>query len=527
MDVTYLSHCPAARQWQQIGIKTHHGINIPLFSIHSSHSNGIGEFTDLPLLIDWCRSIGFDIIQLLPLNDTGANTSPYSARSAFALNPIHLGLSFLPYLNEIPSLQEELHTLPRFSTSHRLEYSAVRENKKQFLRRYFDIVGPKILSSQDYRQFIESTAYWLKGYAVFKMLKNKNDGKSWEDWPEAERSPSPAMIEQIAAQNSAEINWYCMQQFLCDQQMKQAKKYAEDKGVFLMGDIPILIDRDSADVWQHRELFNLNYSAGSPPDMYSQDGQNWGFPTYLWEAIESSGFHWWKERLRWSTRYYHLYRIDHIVGFFRIWSIPPGHKGKEGHFIPEDERIWIDHGQKIMLMMLEASDMLPIGEDLGVVPPEVRTCLSALGICGTRVMRWERKWREDSRFILPEDYLLDTMTTVSTHDSETLQQWWQRSPEEAQLFARFKGWTYQSVLSRDHHREILWDSHHTGSLFHINLLQEYLSLVPGLSSDDPEDERINTPGVVSERNWSYRMKPSLEELASQTTLQSVMRELIL
>ena len=177
-------------------------------------------------------------------------------------------------------------------------------------------------------------------------------------------------------------------------------------------------------------------------------------------------------------------------------------------------------------MMLNASEMLPIGEDLGVVPPEVRTCLSSLGICGTRVMRWQRRWDEDGQFIAPQDYPIDSMTTVSTHDSETLQHWWKAYPIEAQLFANFKGWSYQPLLSHDHHREILWDSHHTSSLFHINLIQEYLALIPGLSWPTPEEERINIPGLISDRNWTYRLKLPLEELIQQKSLTHLMKELI-
>jgi 4-alpha-glucanotransferase len=222
-----------------------------------------------------------------------------------------------------------------------------------------------------------------------------------------------------------------------------------------------------------------------------------------------------------------LYRIDHIVGFFRIWAIPYGLSAKDGHFVPSDSAKWIDHGQRLMLMMLDRCDMLPIGEDLGVVPPEARACLHALGICGTKVMRWERKWKEDKNFIRIEDYPVDSLSTVSTHDSETLQLWWQNNPEDANLFARFKGWSYNSVLSRGHQYEMLWDSHHSASLFHINLLQEYLALIPGMTWPLLEDERINVPGVCSDRNWTYRFKPSIEELVTNQTLQHLLKELIL
>ena len=524
-DASYLAHSPAARQWQDIGIKPHHGIAIPLFSLHSANSFGIGEFTDLTLLIDWCASIGFDVIQLLPINDTGRGISPYSSLSAFALHPIFLGLASLPHVNEHLFLMEELKIIPKFSFVPHVDYARVLEYKERFLRHYYLLVGPQLIQSESYQHFIQ-TAPWLKGYAAFKILKKRYHWSSWETWPETERLPTQTLLDFLAFHEQDEFNWYCFLQFLCDQQLKAAKIHAFQKQIFLMGDIPILIDRDSADVWMHQDLFDLRYSAGAPPDIFSEEGQNWGFPIYNWKAMEHDGYQWWIDRLQWASHYYHMYRIDHIVGFFRIWSILRGLHGKDGHFIPLDETTWIDHGQRIMLMMLNACNMLPIGEDLGVVPPEVRTCLSALGICGTRVMRWERKWNEDGQFILPENYPVESMTTVSTHDSEPLQLWWKTHPLETQLFANFKGWSHQSVLSREHHREILWDSHHSASLFHINPLQEYLMLVPGLSWPNPEDERINVPGLFSDHNWRYRLRVSLEELSKQNSLKHIMQELI-
>jgi 4-alpha-glucanotransferase len=524
-DTSYLTHSPTAKHWQDIAIKHHHGIAIPLFSLHSFNSYGIGEFTDLPLLIDWCASIGFDVIQILPINDTGLGISPYSSLSAFALHPIFLGISSLPHINEHPFLMEELKLIPKFSSVPHVDYARVWEYKEHFLRHYYLLFGSQIVESEDYQKYIQN-ASWLKGYAVFKILKKRYQGSSWETWPESERWPTPALLDTLAFHEREEFNWYCFLQFLCDQQLKNVKVYASQKKIFLMGDIPILIDRESADVWLHQDLFNLQYSAGAPPDYFNEEGQNWGFPLYDWKAMEEDGHQWWVNRLQWASNYYHIYRIDHIVGFFRIWSIPLGVSGKHGHFIPRDEKIWINHGQRILMMMLNTCSMLPIGEDLGVVPPEARTCLSALGICGTRVMRWERKWNEDGQFILPENYPVDSMTTVSTHDTEPLQLWWKLHPLEAQLFADFKGWSHQSILSREHHREILWDSHHTASLFHINPLQEYLALIPGLSWPNPEDERINTPGLFSDHNWRYRLHLSLEELADQNSLKHLMQELI-
>lgn len=526
MDASFLLHSPAARQWHKIGIKSHHGIDIPLFSIHSHQSYGIGEYPDLIPLLNWLPSTGFDVLQLLPLNDTGLDSSPYNALSAFALNPIYLGLSSLPYLDEYPPLQDELKSIPKWSNSQRVHYSQVREEKEKFLRHYYQFTRHRFLTREDYHQFMQRSSFWLPGYAVFRALKKHYEWICWESWSPELQNPSPQLIEHLTTQHKEEVEWISIVQFLCDIQMHAVKEYASARQLYLMGDIPILISRDSADVWQHPSIFCLNYSAGAPPDMFSQEGQNWGFPIYNWNTLAETQYEWWANRLSTASRYYHLYRIDHIVGFFRIWAIPCGLTPKDGHFIPEDQGIWIDQGQRIMLMMLDRCDMLPIGEDLGVVPPEVRACLHALGICGTKVMRWERKWREDKNYILLQDYPIDSFSTVSTHDSETLQLWWQNNPDDAKLFAQFKGWSYHPNLSRHHQQEMLWDSHHSASLFHINLLQEYLALIPEMTWPLLEDERINVPGVWSEKNWSYRFKPSVEELVTNQTLQHLLREMI-
>ncbi len=527
IDPEYLLHSPCGKQWEKIGIKNHHGINIPLFSLHSENSHGIGEYTDLIPIIDWCKSIGFDVIQLLPLNDTGLGNSPYSAISAFALNPIYLSLQKLPYLDHYPKLLDELKALPKFSNQGLIDYTKVREVKYQFLKHYYNEAKLSILTSQEFKVFVEDAQSWLLGYSVFITLKIMFNWSRWEEWPPEYHNPTPELIAKVAKEHFEDVEWLIVIQYLCDKQMTDVKAAAERNQVLLMGDIPILIDRESADVWLNRSLFNLSYSAGAPPDQYSSDGQSWGFPTYNWEVIEMDNYSWWLRRIKFASRYYHLIRIDHVVGFFRIWSVPVGHSPKDGVFIPIDQNTWIDHGQRIMLMMINGSDMLLIGEDLGVIPPEVRKCLTALGICGTRVMRWERNWNGDRNFISPQNYQIDSLTTVSTHDSETLPQWWRDHPDEAKVYADFKGWSYHPNISRDNLKEILWDSHHSSSLFHINLLNEYLSLIPGLSHPTLEEERINIPGIVTDTNWTYRFVPTVEELISNATLKNMMEQVIL
>lgn len=514
----------AGKQWEIIKVKHHHGIVIPLFSLISAKSCGIGEFTDLILLIDWCRDVGMDVLQLLPINDTGEHTSPYSILSAFALNPIHLNLSSLPNIERYPRLQNLISELRENNQKPRVDYQKITVLKDQFLREYVTLELSNISSSPEYQYFLTQNQ-WLPGYALYKTLRIKTNWSSWETWSEPIKNPTEETIKELHGHCKDDVEYHTIVQFFCFQQMEAAKKHATSQGVFLKGDLPILINRDSADVWLNRPLFILDYSAGSPPDVFNDEGQNWGFPIYNWDELAKYNNEWWKIRLKVAERLYHIYRIDHIVGFFRIWAIPDEKPPIEGEFLPEDSSLWVPHGRRIMLLKLQESDMLPIGEDLGTVPPETRVCLQELGICGTRVMRWERDWHGNHSYIKPENYWPESMTTVSTHDSETLQQWWKKNREEAEEYAKSKGWEYQPVLSTEHHRDILWESHHTASLFHVNLLQEYLALLPGMTGD-PEVERINVPGITSDLNWSYRFKPTLEELGANQDLKALVKGII-
>lgn len=513
----------AGLHWSKVGIRHHHGINVPLFALHSQQSCGIGEFPDLLPLIKFCKEIGFDVIQLLPLNDTGPETSPYGALSAFALNPIHLGLEQLPNLQQ--KHREALALLHPLNDSQRIDYQKVQEGKEKFLREYYRDVGHLITATDDYKHFVEQHQ-WLPSYALFKAIKISHQWKAWEHWEESIRQPSPETFQQLLKQYADEISYHIFLQYLCFQQMKEVHRQALENGIFLKGDIPILINKESVDVWLNRSMFLMQFSAGSAPDMYSAEGQNWGFPLYNWPALEKMGYDWWKYRLKVAEECYSIYRLDHLVGFFRIWAIPAGHPGNEGDYYPKDQSQWIEQGTKIMHMMLKSSALFPIAEDLGNVPPPVRLKLKEMGICGTKVIRWERMWNEDKRFIPYTQYPPASMTTVSTHDSETLQLWWKNCPEEAKIFSMFCHWDYKPELDLEHHKAILFASHHTGSLFHINLLQEYLALIPGMSWPNPEDERINVPGTISAFNWSYRFKPSLEEIVSNHDLQNLLRDMI-
>lgn len=510
MPESSLSQTLAYSNWQKVGIRHHHGINTPLFSLKTHRSSGIGEYLDLLPLIDFCQRIGFDLIQILPINDSGDDPSPYNALSSKALHPIYLSLHDLPYLKADSA--HELRELNRFKRVH---YAKVLEKKMAFLQDYYQREGHKICTSTDFQNFVENNP-WLHSYALFKSLKQKMHGTNWQEWPKN-------AADHVTF---SELQFPIFLQYLCFQQMQKVKDYAEKKHILIKGDIPILISPDSADVWNEPDLFNLNYAAGAPPDRFNPSGQHWGFPLYNWNKVAEDRYRWWKDRLKISEHFYHLYRIDHIIGLFRIWAFPNGDL-KRGCYIPTDERTWIAQGEAILQIMLKATSMLPIGEDLGItLSPQLKGSLSNLGISGTKVIRWERNREGNWEFIPVKDYPAASMTTVSTHDSDSVKLWWQNAPREAKDYAASQGWKYEPVLSNEFLYAILKESHHSGSLFHINLLQEYLDLFPEFTFSNLSNERINIPGIVSDRNWSFRYKPFLEDIVDNEKLIQTMQELI-
>ena len=511
-----------APAWKTIGVRHHHGINVPLFSLHTKNSAGLGEFLDLKPVIDWCNKIGFDTIQILPINDTGPEASPYSAISAFALNPLHISLSALPGIESHDDLLAILTELQSSTQKQRIDYPALHVKRIEFLHLYYQYVYPTESQKEDYHNFMKENG-WLQNYALFKTIKVIREWQPWGKWPQELRCPSPEDLDRLFSEYKTQITYHVFLQYLCFKQFDEVRKYARSKGVFLKGDIPILISKESADVWFNRNLFLFDLTAGAPPDMYSKEGQNWEFPLYNWPEMEKQGYAWWQQRLSLASSLYDLFRIDHIVGFFRIWAIPLGKKGVDGKFSPEDENEWIELGTDNLTAMLQNCPMLPIGEDLGVVPSKVRQCLKKLGICGTKVIRWERNWKGDKSFINIHDYIPESMTTVSTHDSETLQQWWKNHPDESLEYAQFKNWEYSPTMTPEQHLDILKDSHHSTSTFHINLLNEYLALIPNMTWPNLEDERINDPAIQSNKNWTYRFRPSFEEIAQNQDLEKLMK----
>ncbi len=512
-------------QWKKIGIAPHHGINLPLSALHSENSCGIGEFFDLLPIIDWASRLKLDVIQLLPLNNSEIDPSPYNAISSCALNLVYLSLYALPYIDQLGELQKKLKDLHKLNDLKRIAYTEVLTHKLSWLQAYFEQVKEKIVKSKEFKDFVDDNP-WVEPFALFKTLRERLGNTSWNSWPEEVRTYPPKEFDALIKRHWDEVSFYIAMQFLCYAQLKKVKAYANQKGIFLMGDIPIFVSMQSVDVWQFPEYFNTDLTAGAPPDYFAKEGQNWCLPLYQWDALRKNHFIWWKQRLRYAENFYDIFRIDHVLGFFRVWAIPPHLKGIDGHYVPQDDTKWELQGRELLSMICSSTTMLPIAEDLGVVPKMVRATIKEFGICGTKVIRWERKWDEDKRYIPLQYYPPISLTSVSTHDSETLTLWWKNFASDAKEFAAYKHWTYSPELTEKQREEILWDSHHTSSLFHINLLQEYFAFYPELSWPNPEDERINVPGTHIGSNWTYRFKPTVEEITSHQGLFSRMENII-
>lgn len=305
------------------------GTAVPVSSLKSLNSAGIGEFSDLKLLADWCNASSLDLIQLLPVNDTGYQTSPYSALSAYALHPAYIAIDEI-----CPGYENETEAIRKKYNSHeRLDFQGVLNEKLKLLKKIFSDKKESILQDKKITEW-EKANPWLINYSVFSFLKEQNDNLVWMEWKKY-RDPSEKEIKNLYKKHRQEMIFYSWIQYHLEKQLHGASEYLQEKGIALKGDLPILMNPDSADVWGDRKYFSMELRAGAPPDMFSEDGQYWDFPTYRWYNLEKDDYCWWKNRLKQASKFYHAYRIDHVLGFFRIWSIPAWCKsGSMGYYRP-------------------------------------------------------------------------------------------------------------------------------------------------------------------------------------------------
>jgi len=574
-----------AKQWKKIGIERRAGVLVPLFSVYSKNSIGTGEIPDIKLIVDWCKKTNHSIIQLLPMNDTGFKFTPYDAESTFALDPLYLAIEKIKGADLLPAEKAIAKLKSKFKPKKRVDYK-VKEEKLKVLWKIFESIDKL---PEEYEDFAEKNSFWVKDYASFKVLKEKNGLKSWEEWDEKYKYKEGDAVEVFNEENFEEINFHIWLQFQLSLQFKEVKEYAGKNGVFIQGDLPFLVSRDSSDVWSNQNYFKLNISSGAPPDMYFAKGQRWGMPPYSWEHIKEHKYDYLVEKVRFASGFYDMFRIDHFVGLFRLWTIPLSEPhdtfGLNGVFDPEDEDAWKEHGQSILKVMTESSDMLPCAEDLGVVPLCSYETLEEFSVPGMDVQRWTRDWGKSYDFKPPEKYRKNSVCIISSHDMTPLKLWWEeeastvdavlvekhcsendfsaeevksklfdmgiskgarlrwkkeintpqkvlealgKSREEAWMFYDMHLESYseknifqefigrqgepQEEATKDFIAAALKKAAGSRSIFTIQLLQDILCLGEYFKGWDKWDLRVNTPGTMSEKNWSIVMPLSLEQL---------------
>ncbi len=329
------------------------GVAIPVFSLRSKKSFGVGEFTDMKLLVDWARQTGLKLIQILPINDTIATNTwidsyPYAAISAFALHPIYINLSEVAgkhYADKIDALKKKQTQLNELAE---VDYEEVVRCKMTTLKELYEHLGKHCFESEDYANFFEENKHWLVPYAAFCYFRDKYGTSHFDEWKTNKAYNKDEISELLSEKSPAQkqIKFYLFVQYHLHKQLKDAADYAHKKGIVLKGDIPIGIYRHGCDAWVAPELYNMEAQAGAPPDDFTPIGQNWGFPTYNWKRMQEDGFAWWKQRFEQMSNYFEAFRIDHILGFFRIWTITShAVQGIMGHFVPCIPVHYIEFGE--------------------------------------------------------------------------------------------------------------------------------------------------------------------------------------
>lgn len=425
-DYSHFLNTKTSEKWQRIGLKRRAGVIAPLFSIYSANSIGIGELPDIKMLVKWCQKTGISLIQLLPMNDVGYDFAPYNSASSFALDPMYLSINDLKNVN-LNLFKKELRELKKFipagkeKVNYKIKYEKIKLLYKIYKVSYLNGI-------KKFEEYKKDNIYWLKDYALFRVLKDIHQSRSWEDWDDKYKYRDEIALSEIESEFSERINFYYWLQWQLFEQFKAVKKYAKERNILLMGDLPFLVSRDSADVWVHKNYFKLDFSSGAPLDMYFAIGQRWGMPTYNREELQNDNYIYLKEKLSYAENFYDMYRIDHFVGFFRLWSIaqdcPLESGGLNGLFDPIDENIWEDTGKKLLDVMIENSSMLPCAEDLGTIPDCSPKVLWEYGIPGMNVQRWLKDFNGSDNFINSEHYRINSISTISTHDSSTIIDWW-------------------------------------------------------------------------------------------------------
>jgi len=440
--------------------------------------------------VDFLCEAGQRYWQILPLSPTGYGDSPYQAFSTFAGNHYLIDLDML--IEEGLLTQEEVEGVTWGTNAARVDYGCLYENRTKLLH----LAYRRFIPDADFVSFVRENEDWLEDYGLFMALKEKFRGKPWQNWSLSLMMRFPEVIADCRRELSDTIRFQQFLQYLFFRQWKALRSYANEKGIRIIGDVPIYVPLDSADVWAEPQLFQLDAScrpkrvAGCPPDSFSADGQLWGNPLYDWDKMKKTGYQWWIRRLSAAARMYDVVRFDHFRGFESYWSIPAG--DKTAAFGRWEKGPGMDFIDAVRTALPELDF---IAEDLGYVTPEVRKLQEDSGYPGMKVLQFAFDSRESSDY-LPHTYPVNSVCYSGTHDNLTMVQWLQEAAPEDIAFAKeYLGLSYEEGYLRG----IIRGCMASVSRLCIIQMQDWLEL--GAFA------RMNFPGTLSSDNWSWRAEP--------------------
>jgi 4-alpha-glucanotransferase len=506
---------------------------IPLFSIRSADDFGRGEFGGLVPMGEMALAMGHRLIQLLPIDEVApGETSPYSALSVFALDPIYVSVGLLPGANYAlcAAARAELRRDDGVVDQLRL-----RARKAQLLAQVYQYLKSTTDRGvwDEFQQFDGQHRGWLDDYAVFRALKEKFGGAEWESWPPMFKRHERTALAQAHRELAEQITIFKFVQFLAHRQWQWVRGHLAHMGVLLGGDLAFSPCRESVEVWAHQELFDLSRSVGAPPDAFSKVGQRWGLPMPDWGRMRARNFEFLRMRVRHARELYDLLRIDHVVGLYRTYGYPQGAQ-MGGEFDPPTESAQRAQGREILQIVLEeAGPMRIVAEDLGLIPKFVRETLAALAIPGYKVMRWEKEKSSDGNeaetsgavshcipYLDPANYPRVSLAATGTHDTDTLVEWWATiSPDERRHFIeslRIAGASYdRAALDESTLDWILESLYASPAQLVVTPMQDLFGW----------DARINFPGTISEANWNWRLPFDVDRSQDNPRLRERMSKL--
>jgi 4-alpha-glucanotransferase len=491
----------------------HAGALVPLFSIPSRASWGIGEITDLPRFAAWLDQCGLDFVLLLPVNEMAdGQNSPYSAMSAMAIDPIYIALRHVDEF-EAAGGESSLSAADRVKLDEarcasRVNYRVIRDLKSRALTAAFTRFeerewATRSARAREFLAFTEREAWWLADYALFSALNQEHGGRYWLEWSEGLRARRPDALSDARRRLDRQIRYRAWLQWIADDQWHRARRDAEPVAIF--GDFPFVVSAHSADVWARQNEFRLDASVGTPPDAFSETGQDWGLPLYRWDVIEKDGYDWLKQRAARSAELYDGFRVDHLIGFYRTYYREPD---KRAAFVPPDEPSQIAQGERILRVLAGFGTQI-VAEDLGSIPDFVRESLARLHVPGYKVLRWERHWDTEGKpFRDPKSFPALSLATTGTHDTETLAEWW----DEADLDERGMTLDWPALHAAGFKADAPFDDRLRDALLQTLFTSGSNLIVVPIQDVFGWKDRINTPAVVDDVNWRWRIPWPVETM---------------